>query len=36
MVRHDYKPENKYNEICIPNIKGQYKAKESCINNCEN
>lgn len=34
--RHECKPENKYNDICIPNIKGQYKSKESCINDCEN
>lgn len=34
--RHDCKPENKYSEICIPNIKGQYKSKESCVNDCEN
>lgn len=34
--RHECKPENKYNDICIPNIKGQYKSKESCMNDCEN
>lgn len=34
--RHDCKPSNKYSEICIQNIKGQYKSKDSCINDCEN
>jgi len=34
--RHECKPQNKYNDICIPNIKGQYKSKESCMNDCEN
>lgn len=34
--RHECKPTNKYLEICIPNPKGQYKSKESCMNDCEN
>jgi hypothetical protein len=34
--RHECKPENKYLDICIPNPKGQYKSKESCMNDCEN
>lgn len=34
--RHECKPQNKYLDICIPNDKGQYKSKESCMNDCEN
>jgi len=34
--RHECKPTNKYNNICIQNDKGYYKSKESCINDCEN
>jgi len=34
--RHECKPQNKYADICIPNPKGEYRTKDSCINDCEN
>lgn len=35
-IRHNCHPKNKYNEICVQNIKGHYKSKKSCVNDCEN
>ena len=34
--RHTCVPTNAYLKICIPDLKGQYKSKESCMNDCEN
>lgn len=29
-------PQNNFDDICQENINGQYKSKDSCINDCEN
>lgn len=34
-IRYDCKPTNKFSDICIPNVIGKYKSKESCVNDCE-
>ncbi|ARF11818.1 hypothetical protein Klosneuvirus_2_254 [Klosneuvirus KNV1] len=33
--RYDCKPSNKFNEICVSNVTGKYKSKNSCVNDCE-
>jgi hypothetical protein len=35
-TRYECKPQNRYSNICIPDTKGYYKSKESCVNDCEN
>lgn len=34
--RHTCVPSKPYLKICIPDLKGHYKSKESCMNDCEN
>lgn len=34
--RFECNPTKNFDEICVENVKGHYKNKESCINDCEN